>query len=106
MPKDAPRANITDARQYGARLTLVDGLISDCGRSIAERKEAEGWFDVSTLKEPYRLEGKKTMGFEIAEQLEWELPDVIIYPTGGGTGLVGMWKGFAELEAVGWIGAR
>ena len=106
MPKDAPSANITEAEQYGARLTLVDGLIGDCGRLIAERKEAEGWFDVATLKEPYRLEGKKTMGLEIAEQLEWELPDVIIYPTGGGTGLVGMWKGFAELEAVGWIGAR
>jgi threonine synthase len=106
MPKDAPRANITETRQYGARLTLVDGLIGDCGRLIAERKEAEGWFDVSTLKEPYRLEGKKTMGFEIAEQLEWELPDVVIYPTGGGTGLIGMWKGFAELEEIGWIGGR
>src|SRR5581483_2845426 len=106
MPKDAPRANVAEAEQYGARLTLVDGLISDCGRLIAERKDAEGWFDVSTLKEPYRLEGKKTMGLEIAEQLEWQLPDVIVYPTGGGTGLIGMWKGFAELEAVGWIGAR
>jgi threonine synthase len=106
MPKDAPRSNITEAEQYGARLTLVDGLISDCGRLIAERKEAEGWFDVSTLKEPYRLEGKKTMGLEIAEQLDWELPDVIIYPTGGGTGLIGMWKAFGELEAIGWIGAR
>jgi threonine synthase len=106
MPKDAPRANISEAEQYGARLTLVDGLISDCGRLIAERKAAEGWFDVSTLKEPYRLEGKKTMGLEIAEQLDWELPDVIIYPTGGGTGLIGMWKGFAELQAIGWIGAR
>ncbi|HEY1370843.1 MAG TPA: threonine synthase [Candidatus Binatia bacterium] len=106
MPKDAPRANIAEAEQYGARLTLVDGLISNCGRLIAERKQVEAWFDVSTLKEPYRLEGKKTMGLEIAEQLEWELPDVIVYPTGGGTGLIGMWKGFAELEAVGWIGAR
>ncbi|HEY1265614.1 MAG TPA: threonine synthase [Candidatus Binatia bacterium] len=106
MPKDAPRANVAEAEQYGARLTLVDGLISDCGRLIAARKESEGWFDVSTLKEPYRLEGKKTMGLEIAEQLEWELPDVIVYPTGGGTGLIGMWKGFAELEAAGWIGAR
>ncbi|HEX9445220.1 MAG TPA: threonine synthase [Candidatus Binatia bacterium] len=106
MPKDVPRANIAEVEQYGARLTLVDGLINDCGRIIAERKESEGWFDVSTLKEPYRLEGKKTMGLEIAEQLDWKLPDVIIYPTGGGTGLVGMWKGFAELEAIGWIGAR
>ena len=106
MPKDAPQANITEAEQYGACLTLVDGLISDCGRIIAERKVAEGWFDVSTLKEPYRLEGKKTLGFEIAEQLGWELPDVIVYPTGGGTGLIGMWKGFAELEKLGWLGAR
>jgi threonine synthase len=106
MPKDAPRANIMEAEQYGARLTLVDGLISDCGRLITERKLAEGWFDVSTLKEPYRLEGKKTLGFEIAEQLDWHLPDVIIYPTGGGTGLIGMWKGFAELEKIGWLGAR
>ncbi len=106
MPKDAPRANIVETEQYGARLTLVDGLISDCGRIIAERKAVEGWFDVATLKEPYRLEGKKTMGLEIAEQLDWQLPDVIIYPTGGGTGLLGMWKGFAELEAVGWIDAR
>ncbi|HEX2387113.1 MAG TPA: threonine synthase [Candidatus Binatia bacterium] len=106
MPKDAPRANITEAEQYGARLTLVDGLISDCGRIIAERKKSEDWFDVSTLKEPYRLEGKKTLGFEIAEQLGWDLPDVILYPTGGGTGLIGMWKGFAELEKIGWLGAR
>jgi threonine synthase len=106
MPKDAPRANITEAEQYGARLTLVDGLINDCGRLIAEHKNAEGWFDVSTLKEPYRLEGKKTLGFEIAEQLDWELPDVIVYPTGGGTGLIGMWKGFAELEKIGWLGGR
>ena len=103
MPKDTPRANIIEVEKYGAHLTLVEGLISDCGRIIAERKEKEGWFDVSTLKEPYRVEGKKTIGFEIAEQLGWRLPDVIIYPTGGGTGLIGMWKGFAELEAVGWI---
>src|SRR6266850_5290806 len=104
MPKDTPAANQIEARQYGAHLTLVDGLINDCGRIIAERKAAEGWFDVSTLKEPYRLEGKKTMGYEIAEQLTWHLPDVIIYPTGGGTGLIGMWKAFAELEELGWIG--
>ena len=104
MPKDTPFANQIEARQYGARLTLVDGLINDCGRIIAERKAAEGWFDVSTLKEPYRVEGKKTMGYEIAEQLNWKLPDVIIYPTGGGTGLIGMWKAFAEMEEMGWLG--
>jgi threonine synthase len=106
MPKDTPKANIFEVERYGARLTLVDGLISDCGRLVAERTEAEGWFDVSTLKEPYRVEGKKTIGFEIAEQLDWELPDVIIYPTGGGTGLIGMWKGFKELEGAGWIGSQ
>ncbi len=106
MPKDTPAANQIEARQYGAHLTLVDGLINDCGRIIAERKAAEGWFDVSTLKEPYRLEGKKTMGYEIAEQLNWHLPDVILYPTGGGTGLIGMWKAFAELEELGWIGGK
>jgi len=105
MPRDTPKANQIEAARYGARLTLVDGLINDCGKMIAERKAAEGWFDVSTLKEPYRLEGKKTMGLEIAEQLGWKLPDVIIYPTGGGTGLIGMWKGFGELEEIGWIGA-
>jgi threonine synthase len=104
MPKDTPLANQIEARQYGARLTLVDGLINDCGRIIAERKAAEGWFDVSTLKEPYRVEGKKTMGYEIAEQLNWKLPDVIIYPTGGGTGLIGMWNAFAEMEEMGWLG--
>jgi threonine synthase len=104
MPKDTPAANQIEARQYGANLTLVDGLINDCGRMIAERKTAEGWFDVSTLKEPYRVEGKKTMGYEIAEQLNWKLPDVIIYPTGGGTGLIGMWKAFGEMEEMGWIG--
>jgi threonine synthase len=105
MPHDTPIANQIEAQQYGARLTLVDGLINDCGRIIAEKKTAEGWFDVSTLKEPYRVEGKKTMGYEIAEQLNWRLPDVIIYPTGGGTGLIGMWKAFAELEELGWIGS-
>jgi threonine synthase len=106
MPKDTPLANQIEAQQYGAHLTLVDGLITDCGRLIAERKAAEGWFDVSTLKEPYRVEGKKTMGYEIAEQLNWSLPDVIIYPTGGGTGLIGMWKAFKEMEELGWIGSR
>ena len=104
MPRDTPMANQIEAAQYGANLTLVDGLINDCGRIIAERKTIEGWFDLSTLKEPYRVEGKKTMGYEIAEQLNWRLPDVIIYPTGGGTGLIGMWKAFAELEELGWIG--
>jgi threonine synthase len=106
MPKDTPAANQIEARQYGAHLTLVDGLITDCGRLIAERKGVEGWFDVSTLKEPYRLEGKKTMGYEIAEQLNWSLPDVIVYPTGGGTGLIGMWKAFKEMEELGWIGGK
>ncbi len=106
MPKDSPRANQAEVEKYGAKLTLMDGLIHDCGRFIAERKHTEGWFDMSTLKEPYRVEGKKTIGLEIAEQLEWKLPDVIIYPTGGGTGLIGMWKGFDELEAVGWIGSK
>jgi threonine synthase len=103
MPKDTPSSNQIEAQQYGARLTLVDGLINDCGKIIAERKVAEGWFDVSTLKEPYRIEGKKTMGYEIAEQLNWTLPEVIIYPTGGGTGLIGMWKAFKEMEQLGWI---
>lgn len=106
MPRDTPIANQIEARQYGAKLTLVDGLINDCGRLIAEKKSAEGWFDLSTLKEPYRVEGKKTMGYEIAEQLNWNLPDVIIYPTGGGTGLIGMWKAFQEMEELGWIGSK
>jgi threonine synthase len=105
MPRDTPAANQIECVQYGAHVTLIDGLITDCGAEVARRKEAEGWFDVSTLKEPYRIEGKKTMGYEIAEQLNWELPDVILYPTGGGTGLVGMWKAFDEMEAMGWIGA-
>ncbi len=106
MPRDAPTANQTEVTRYGARLTLIDGLISDCGRLVAEGKEREGWFDLSTLKEPYRVEGKKTMGLEIAEQLDWTLPDVILYPTGGGTGLIGMWKAFNELEEMGWIGPK
>lgn len=106
MPRDTPPANIIECRQAGARVTLIDGLITDCGRIVGERKEAEGWFDVSTLKEPYRVEGKKTMGYELAEQFGWELPDVIIYPTGGGTGLIGMWKAFDEMERLGWIGSH
>ena len=103
MPQDTPAFNKETCQLAGANVTLIDGLINDAGRIVAERKADEGWFDVSTLKEPYRVEGKKTMGFELAEQLKWELPDIIIYPTGGGTGIVGMWKGFAELEAIGWI---
>jgi threonine synthase len=106
MPSDVPQANLIECQQYGAKVTLVDGLITDCGHIVAERKEAEGWFEVSTLKEPYRLEGKKTMGYELAEQLGWELPDVVLYPTGGGTGLIGMWKAFEELERLGWIGVK
>ena len=103
MPCDTPRANITECRELGARVTLIDGLITDCGAEIARRKGAEGWFDMSTLKEPYRIEGKKTLGYELAEQLDWQLPEVILYPTGGGTGLMGMWKAFDEMEALGWI---
>ena len=103
MPCDTPCANITECRELGARVTLIDGLITDCGAEIARRKGAEGWFDMSTLKEPYRIEGKKTLGYELAEQLDWQLPEVILYPTGGGTGLMGMWKAFDEMEALGWI---
>jgi threonine synthase len=101
MPNDVPQANFVECKAYGAHVTLVDGLISDCGRIVAERKAAEGWFEISTLKEPYRIEGKKTMGYEIAEQFDWQLPDAILYPCGGGVGLIGMWKAFAELEALG-----
>ena len=104
MPKDVPLANRVECESYGAHVTLVNGLISDCARMVAEQKEKEGWFDVSTLKEPFRVEGKKTMGYEIAEQLGWELPQGVIYPTGGGVGLLGMWKAFDEMEALGWIG--
>ncbi len=106
MPKDTPTFNQETCRLAGANVTLIDGLITDAGKIVAERKKDKGWFDVSTLKEPYRVEGKKTMGFELAEQFGWKLPDVIIYPTGGGTGIVGMWKGFAELENIGWIGKK
>jgi threonine synthase len=106
MPRDVPQANFIECKAYGANVTLVDGLISDCGKIVAARKEAEGWFEVSTLKEPYRIEGKKTMGYELAEQLGWRLPDVIFYPTGGGVGLIGMWKAFAEMEAMGWIASK
>jgi threonine synthase len=106
MPRDTPRANVIECEVAGAHVTLMDGLITDCGAEVARRKESEGWFDVSTLKEPYRVEGKKTLGYEIAEQSEWNLPDVIVYPTGGGTGLVGMWKAFDELQHLGWIGDK
>ncbi|MEO6050956.1 MAG: threonine synthase, partial [Pyrinomonadaceae bacterium] len=106
MPSDTPKANIIECQQTGANVTLVDGLITDCGKIVAARKDAEGWFDVSTLKEPYRVEGKKTMGYELAEQFDWTLPDVIMYPTGGGTGLIGMWKAFDEMEQMGWIGSK
>ncbi len=104
MPQDVPQSNFIECKAYGAKVTLVDGLISDCGRIVAERRQAEGWFEISTLKEPYRIEGKKTMGYEVAEQLGWELPHAIFYPTGGGVGMIGMWKAFAEMEALGWIG--
>jgi threonine synthase len=106
MPRDTPRANVIECEVAGANVTLIDGLITDCGAEIARRKESEGWFDVSTLKEPYRVEGKKTLGYEIAEQSAWTLPDVIVYPTGGGTGLVGMWKAFDEMQELGWIGDK
>src|SRR5256714_11731737 len=106
MPRDTPRANIIECHSLGAHVDLIDGLITDCGAEVARRKDKEGWFDLSTLKEPYRIEGKKTLGYELAEQLNWELPDVILYPTGGGTGLIGMWKAFDEMEALGWIGSQ
>ncbi|HZD57671.1 MAG TPA: threonine synthase [Anaerolineales bacterium] len=108
MPQDAPRVNVAEVRAAGADLVLVDGLINDAGRAAAEaaKNSQYPWFDVSTFKEPYRLEGKKTMGLELAESFQWQLPDIIVYPTGGGTGLVGMWKAFAELEKLGWIGPR
>lgn len=103
MPKDTPFANVEESRMAGADVILVDGLISDAAGMAGEKARAEGWFDVSTFKEPYRVEGKKIMGYELAESFGWQLPDVIVYPTGGGTGLVGMWKAFAELENLGWL---
>jgi len=106
MPKDVPQSNYIECKTLGATVTLVDGLISDCARIVVERKDEEGWFDMSTLKEPYRVEGKKTMGYEVAEQFDWNLPDAIFYPTGGGVGMIGMWKAFDELEQLGWVGAR
>ena len=103
MPRDVPLANYVEAMAYGANVTLVDGVISDCARIVGERKQQEGWFDISTLKEPFRVEGKKTMGYELVEQLGWEYPDAVFYPPGGGVGLVGMWKAFDELEQLGWV---
>lgn len=103
MPKDVPIANQIECKLYGAKVNLIDGLISDCGRMVAEQKDKNDWYDVSTLKEPFRVEGKKTMGYEIAEQMQWKLPEAIFYPTGGGVGLIGMWKAFEEMEALGWI---
>lgn len=106
MPKDVPMANRIESEYYGAHVTLVDGLISDCARMVSERRDKEGWFDVTTLKEPFRVEGKKTMGYEVAEQLGWKMPQGIIYPTGGGVGMIGMWKAFEEMEQLGWIGSE
>jgi threonine synthase len=106
LPRDVPESNYLESKAYGAQVTLVNGLISDCARMVAECAAAEGWYDVSTLKEPYRIEGKKTMGFEVAEQMDWELPEAIFYPTGGGVGMIGMWKAFQEMEYLGWIGSR
>src|SRR5271156_2664115 len=106
MPRDVPQSNFIECYATGAKVTLVDGLISDCGKMVAARKDAEGWFEVSTLKEPYRIEGKKTMGYELAEQFRWQLPDVIFYPAGGGVGLIGMWKAFEEMETLGWISSK
>jgi threonine synthase len=105
-PEDTPEVNVSEIALQGASVYRVNGLIDDCGKLVAEGKAKAGWFDVSTLKEPYRIEGKKTMGLELAEQLGWQLPDVIFYPTGGGTGLIGMWKAFAELEAIGFLGSK
>ncbi|MGA2595458.1 MAG: threonine synthase [Bryobacteraceae bacterium] len=106
MPRDVPQSNYIECKAFGAHVTLVDGLISDCGRIVAVRKDAEGWFDITTLKEPYRIEGKKTMGYEVAEQFGWELPDALFYPAGGGVGMIGMWKAFDEMEGLGWIGSK
>jgi len=103
MPRDTPRANVVECERAGARVTLVDGLITDCGQLVAAQVAEHGWFNAATLREPYRIEGKKTMGYELAEQLGWRLPDVVVYPTGGGTGLIGMWKAFDEMQALGWV---
>ncbi|MGI8962050.1 MAG: threonine synthase [Bryobacteraceae bacterium] len=106
MPRDVPQSNFVECKSFGANVTLVDGLISDCAKLVAEGRQREGWFEITTLKEPYRVEGKKTMGYELAEQSEWRIPDAILYPCGGGVGLIGMWKAFTELEELGWIGSK
>ena len=106
MPRDVPLANLLESKSFGAKVVLVDGLISDCAKRVVDGKATENWFDLSTLKEPYRIEGKKTMGLEAAEQFGWKLPDAIFYPAGGGVGMIGMWKAFAELEQLGWIGPK
>lgn len=106
MPRDVPQSNFIECSATGAKVTLVDGLISDCGKIVASRKDAEGWYEISTLKEPYRIEGKKTMGYEVAEQFRWQLPDAIFYPCGGGVGMIGMWKAFDEMETMGWISSK
>lgn len=106
MPRDVPQANYIECKAFGAAVTLVDGLISDCAKLVAAGAAEYGWYDISTLKEPYRIEGKKTMGYEVAEQLDWQLPDAIFYPTGGGVGMIGMWKAFDEMQALGWIGGQ
>jgi len=106
MPRDVPQSNYIGCKAFGAHVTLVDGLISDCSRLVAAGVESQGWFDTSTLKEPYRIEGKKTMGYELAEQFNWELPDAIVYPTGGGMGVIGIWKAFEEMQALGWVSGR
>jgi len=106
MPQDVPQSNYIECKAFGSKVTLVDGLISDCAKIVNAGVKTEGWFDVSTLKEPYRIEGKKTMGYELAEQMGWKLPDAIFYPTGGGVGIIGMWKAFEEMEALGWIGSE
>jgi threonine synthase len=106
MPRDVPQSNYIECKAFGSKVTLVDGLISDCAKLVNAGCESEGWFDVTTLKEPYRIEGKKTMGYEVAEQMGWDLPDAIFYPTGGGVGIIGMWKAFEEMEALGWIGKK
>jgi threonine synthase len=106
MPRDVPQANFLECKSFGAKVTLVDGLIGDCARIVSERAASENWFDVSTFKEPYRVEGKKTMGYELAEQFDWQIPDAILYPCGGGVGLIGIWRALNELEQLGWIGAK
>src|SRR5450432_1883883 len=106
MPRDVPQSNFVECMASGAHVTLVDGLISDCGKIVAARKDGEGWFDVSTLKEPFRVEGKKTMEYEVAEQLGWKLPQGIVYQTGGGVSMIGMWKAFDEMQELGWIGSE